>query len=427
MNLLQPTYLWWIMALAVPLAIHLLHRGKAKTVKVGSVKFLKRDENNRNRNVRLNELFLLLLRSLMVVLVVLLICGPEFKRITKREALSYFVAPEVLKDKALGVFLDSVASEHPVKLFTHGFPQWDADNLPDSSSDGLDYWQLARALDGYPSDSVVIFTKGYVSRVKGNRPKIAANIRWVVLEEKESNERYVGAVESQVGFNLVKQHMTRERTWFQIRPISRKDAIVQTIKKDSLQLKGHSPIPIINKDTIKVAFTAHSDFETEQDFFSSAIKAISSYTGQPIRFDVVTDANNKMGQMAYDVHIHLGEKMVLGNTVNTITFELDSLQNKLFQQGRTANHWILNKRLTMGNVLKQDLVGHLLEILPLAISSQNLKTDKRQLAEAELQVSRVKDLKPTKTMQRADITPWLWLVLLVVILLERIIAKLRKQ
>ena len=54
MTFLNPTYLWTLLALAVPLAIHLWSRKKVRVIKVGSTRFLESLDPKQTNSVKLN-------------------------------------------------------------------------------------------------------------------------------------------------------------------------------------------------------------------------------------------------------------------------------------------------------------------------------------------------------------------------------------
>lgn len=80
MNLLQPFALWGLLALALPIALHLRRRRVGRTVQVGSVRHLEALPTAERRGLRLREPWLLLLRSLIFALIVLLLAQPLLDR-----------------------------------------------------------------------------------------------------------------------------------------------------------------------------------------------------------------------------------------------------------------------------------------------------------------------------------------------------------
>ena len=76
MTFLNALMLFGLVAVAVPVIIHLLHRRRVSTVDFSSVIFIRDHHLQRSRALRLRELLLLLLRTLIVLLLVLAFARP---------------------------------------------------------------------------------------------------------------------------------------------------------------------------------------------------------------------------------------------------------------------------------------------------------------------------------------------------------------
>ena len=71
-----PAALLGLVALALPLAIHLLQRGRYRRIEVATTRFLGLDDRPRWRRIEPREPWLLALRVLLVILGVLLLTEP---------------------------------------------------------------------------------------------------------------------------------------------------------------------------------------------------------------------------------------------------------------------------------------------------------------------------------------------------------------
>src|SRR5690606_17424081 len=117
----------------------------------------------------LNEIWLLLLRLLALAVLVLIIAGPVLKREGSSNALTYLVEPSLLQHEEMRRILDTIGSDVDVRLL--------AENLPAYSEEGIyeqqipDYWQLTAEMEELNSDSIVVFTAGYIAGMKGKRPE----------------------------------------------------------------------------------------------------------------------------------------------------------------------------------------------------------------------------------------------------------------
>ncbi len=78
MQFLNPTYLWGLLLVLIPILIHLFQLRKYKLVYFSSLKFLKQLEIEQKRRSRLKELLLLITRILLICMLVLAFAHPYF-------------------------------------------------------------------------------------------------------------------------------------------------------------------------------------------------------------------------------------------------------------------------------------------------------------------------------------------------------------
>ncbi|RMG60840.1 MAG: hypothetical protein D6715_14640, partial [Calditrichaeota bacterium] len=78
LNFLNPTVLLGLAAAAIPLLIHLLNRHRAREIPFSTIRFLKQLEKKQMRHLRIRQLLLLLVRTLIIVCLVLAFARPTF-------------------------------------------------------------------------------------------------------------------------------------------------------------------------------------------------------------------------------------------------------------------------------------------------------------------------------------------------------------
>ncbi|MDP3025960.1 MAG: BatA and WFA domain-containing protein [candidate division Zixibacteria bacterium] len=76
-SFLYPTLLWALLAVAIPISIHLFSRQRVKKIDFSSLIFLKSLEKTRLRAIKIKSLILLLIRSLIILFVVLAFARPS--------------------------------------------------------------------------------------------------------------------------------------------------------------------------------------------------------------------------------------------------------------------------------------------------------------------------------------------------------------
>ena len=80
MQVLQPIWLFAMVAVVIPLIIHLWNDKRGKTLLIGSVAFLDQQSRRQSRSPRISEWLLLLLRCLLLLVLALLLAGPMWRR-----------------------------------------------------------------------------------------------------------------------------------------------------------------------------------------------------------------------------------------------------------------------------------------------------------------------------------------------------------
>ncbi|RMF59711.1 MAG: hypothetical protein D6748_05790 [Calditrichaeota bacterium] len=80
LSFLNPAILYALVGAAIPLLIHLLNRRKVKRISFSTIHFLKRLEKKQMRNLRIRQLILLILRTLIIVLLVIAFAGPTLRK-----------------------------------------------------------------------------------------------------------------------------------------------------------------------------------------------------------------------------------------------------------------------------------------------------------------------------------------------------------
>ena len=72
MSFLGPVFLWALPLIAIPIAIHLLHRRQKDLIRWGAMQFLMEAQSRRRKFRRLEDLFLMLLRAGAVLAIILI-------------------------------------------------------------------------------------------------------------------------------------------------------------------------------------------------------------------------------------------------------------------------------------------------------------------------------------------------------------------
>ncbi|PIB26268.1 BatA domain-containing protein [Maribacter sp. 4G9] len=428
MTFLQPTYLWALFSLAIPLVIHLLNRGDIRTIKVGSVKFLKEFDTKQSRKIKLNELLLLLLRMLLLGLVILSMAEPQWKINTPKAPISYFIEPALADEAGFMSFLDSLPQNN-MKWFSQGFPEFGVEVNPQET---VHYWQLAQKLHEVPSDSFVVFTKGLVKGIQGARPLLAQKVRWVVVENEHRIDETIAA--RNVGDSVQWYHVTSSSllTDLKIETLANTDSRIVFMDGDSLGLmeSGRTfKIPALKNDTLDVLIAYDEAHMREMHYFSASLKAIGQYGMQAIRQQKLESAVEFEEQESLDLLIWLRSDKVPSIKQPTIAMVEDSLASSLLEKTEFKNRYHLTRKLNIQNSLEGNLTNALASILlPNDTVSQKMNAwDGRVVPEAAMATNFSNEEIGQPRSKNMDISPYIWLSIVLVLVMERILAKLRKQ
>ena len=276
----NPSYLWALLGLLVPLAIHLWSKKEAKTIKIGSIQLFDESNSRQSSSIQLNEWLLLLLRMLIVALVVFLMAGPQWRTKGDRKQVTYLVETSLAIDASISKILDSLQENSPVFLLANGFPAWEADGDYQMHKEQPNYWQMVQKMDSLRSDSIVVFTKALQKGFRSMRPNTQKKIHWVVTDTEGIQDQPLMAFKGKDGIELVtvsssgKTTKTNKNVW---------DDGFEVIN-DSLRLLSDEPkiVPLKKLDTLHVNMFVEAEFEREGNYIEASFKALSTFLKREI-------------------------------------------------------------------------------------------------------------------------------------------------
>jgi len=184
-NFLQPVWLYTMLGVAVPIAIHLWNVQQGKILKVGSVALLTKDAVTTTSRIKLHELLLLLLRCLFIILLSLLLAQPQWHGNNNRQQGWVLVD----KNNAQQTYthykqqIDSLLQAgFKLHYFNAGFETADVQQLSNTINDSAvtNYWSTLQQLQHTAGAQIplYIFTNAYIKNIAGNRPAATPNIHW---------------------------------------------------------------------------------------------------------------------------------------------------------------------------------------------------------------------------------------------------------
>lgn len=424
MVLSHPTYLWALLGLLVPLAIHLWSKKEAKTIKIGSVQLLDESSSRQSSSIQLNEWLLLLLRMLILTLVVLLMAGPKWRIQHNKKQITYLVEPSLAHHSSLVGLLDSLGETSQVLLLKQGFPEWEQDLELPSEPMVPQYWQLVQRMDSLASDSIVVFTRAYMEGVKSMRPKTHKKIHWVVMESDTLFEKPLLAYQREKELELVSLEGNGQTAYFKKQIQS--DGF--SIEGDSLKLEvgeNTQTIPVMDLDTVHVNIMADPEFDTERQYLEASFRALSKFLDRKIQVQSVdADVENEVG-----LNIWLRKKKWEPKSGKWLVFKEDILSNTLIEESGQSNVYWLTSKLNTENTTEQHFTEQLLRLLDLDAAVIPLVTqyDQRQMDVAELKPNYVGEPKKKERTTLLDVSQWVFWILVLFMVVERVTAYVKRQ
>lgn len=404
MFLANPSYLFLLAGLLVPLAIHLWSKKEGKIIKIGSIQFLSEEDAKKSSSIRVNELWLLILRMLLLGILTFILAQLYFKSPVSDSSKALFIDPELRDSDKASQLIDSLRETYDVYWFIPGFPS--IEEIPDTLKTHPPYWQLLEMLDVFPAQEVVVVSQAKLNQLFGNRPEIHRPVTWITINEPGKNEFVAEAIYTKDGYSIIKGVSTATSTSF-------KKAQWQKIDvTDSGQLI---------QDTLRVAFQVDQSLETDSIFIKAALETIQDYTQWPVTF--VNSLKNANGL------IWLSDQPVEKKVDYLLVWHTDTLASELIQPTQNPRTYHLTQHLTQKNIVDQDFVTVLFQSLRPHISNYQKVTaehDLRQLSERQLMPVMQQAKVNIKSIER-PLNNYLWVVLIMIFAGERALSFIRNQ
>jgi len=180
MNFIQPLYLWALAGISVPVAIHLLSRREGKVVRIGSLRHVGESNTSRFKSLRLNEIWLLLARCMMIAWLALLLSGAQCSSGGSKASSKWLLIEHGMhRDKNVIQLIDSLTREEfELRCLAEGFPLYDEDD----SVATVDYWGLADELRARRDHEIIVLSYSLVNRFAQKRISRPSNVLWISVD-----------------------------------------------------------------------------------------------------------------------------------------------------------------------------------------------------------------------------------------------------
>ena len=286
-------------------------------MKVGSLRWLEASASKRWSSIKLNDVWLLVLRCFIFLLLAVALAKPvwEGAPTAAQARKAVYISPELLHNAALRNIKPTVAAllqrGYTLHRYTPAFEplpseQWLAlsSNPGDSIVSSGNYWGLLPALaerHPQPQDSVWLFTSDQQRHFAGAPAPLQENIQWIPVALEGATKWIQAAFATgSDSIQLTMGHSTRAGTTFSRTRIL---ANVPSTNIQGLQVRlvpqgdslwaawGSSDVHrvLVRRQPLQITI-AHDKGQQEARYLQAAIKAISHYTGIPMAVQAVPAA-----------------------------------------------------------------------------------------------------------------------------------------
>ncbi len=311
MQWLAPLGLLSLLALVLPLAIHLLSRKSGKIIKVGSLQFLISSPSARFKSLRLSELPLMLVRMALLAVLALLLARPVWLEPLSRSSSSatgwILVAPELLhaagRDQILSRLDTLAAAGHELHLLATGFPWLNFSDTTSVFMNEQNIWSLARELEQKLSAAtpVQIFASDRLYAYRGERPNLQREFVWKIFSAVQP-QRWLQAAQSfakdslRIIIGFSNGNTTQYSSHFMRRPVQRSILSAEGMPPleyfprhhelrfvQSAQFNSNNLLRFPEAESIRVALVYDPHRTEEVQYLQSALRAAAEAIPQNLR------------------------------------------------------------------------------------------------------------------------------------------------
>lgn len=399
MQFANPIWLAALGGILIPLAIHLLSRKEGKIIRIGSIRHFEETSTRQFKSIKLNEVLLLMLRSLLIILIVFLLAELQWPGSPNGKRSWLLIEKGLDHDADLTKTIDELTQKgFEKRAFAKGFPI-----AEDSISDSPDnYWTLIDALSVERLDSVVIISANRNNKFKGERRAIPANISWISKSLPDKEEV------------ISKISVGTDSVWVRTGKFEASGTTFTT-KVTSDAANASQP------DSVHTTIIADKPYAYDAKLLHASLKAIDRYTPHFISVTLTDRSNFKEADWMF----WLSDEAAPSTKGNTIVLSSKPSQHILEQQ--SPNDWILTKRLTPENVVEENLTVQLAQIL-FPEKEAWKKADALDVRSTEQKLLEQGPASLTKAGTSIYSGHALWIILLLLTFIaERIVAYKRNQ
>ncbi|QKG58473.1 BatA domain-containing protein [Hymenobacter sp. BRD128] len=236
LTLANPSALLALLGLLVPLAIHLWNRRPGREVAVGSLRWLAAGANRRLRNLRLEQIWLLLLRAALLAALAGALAGPQWRQPQPAGRGQVLISRELADGSRLAAVrpaLDSLRRRgYALRWLAAGLPaitsaEWQADSLglkspvANARPDNLAWARMQQAADSFPGQPLHAVTPATLRTSSGPHPALPASLTWQTIPTRAASTWLQAAAGSADSLRLLLGQSNEKQTTYRVLRVAR--------------------------------------------------------------------------------------------------------------------------------------------------------------------------------------------------------------
>lgn len=402
--LTNPIFLWSLLGLSVPIAVHLLSRKEGKVIRIGSIRHIQETSTQQFKGIKLNELLLLALRCVMIIIFALLLSGLQCTSLRNEK---WVVVEKSLENlPSIKIILDSLRKEgYEQHQLAEGFPM----TLSDDTVSEINYWKLAEQLESMNLSHAVVFASNRLENFKGMRIPLMPNLKWISVSLSQEDYPLQAIQLDSDSIFLRMGHSNGDESYF------------ETEKTKTLT---HT-ISVSSPDSIRVLIVSDDSYGYDRGIIIAALKGMEN--AFPIKLKIIETNSFTFSTSKVDWCIWLSDKKPHeNNSLRLISLHLRKSNNLLIHF--KSNEWELTKHLNEEVALEGNLTLQFAELIIPSMQLREIANTKDRRMMPDSMVWAQADSKKTE----AAILPspadhFLVILLLIILFVERVIAYKRNQ
>lgn len=305
LSFLQPTWLWAIGGIIIPVAIHFWNISEGKALPVGSIALLEKSTKKYVRTLRISEWLLLVLRCLLIILIAMLLAKPvQQQKLDNRKG--WLLLGKQQTNIVYAHFkniIDSLLNAgFELHRFDESLEQTNIEDIlasEDTSNNPIQYWPLLKKADSRlpPSFPVYVFTSNHLKSFKGDRPQVSTGIQWFAYSPDTVTKQMVSAwLTDENSIRVMLANCTTAGNMFDyddlpLLPQQKNDySISKNNGRWSVVYKNQPPV-IVDTTVMQIGMYAGNN-KTDANYIRTALEAIHTFTKRRLAIATFSDTSS---------------------------------------------------------------------------------------------------------------------------------------